>query len=92
MARHYLQDLYHQASRTGWIPKDFRKGTNNKNRPSSRHIKELVRETEDQEQFETSIRRSYEREKPEEEKSYLDRAVVNYKGGLYFRPFIKKED
>ncbi len=92
LVRHYLRELYWEASKAGWTSKDGRKGKNRKKPPSKRVMKEIQAEKDSAEHLNLELLENCQRDWPEEERTTIPASVINWHGGLYTHPAMPRKD
>lgn len=85
---HYLNELYLDASSCGYDSTGFKSG---KKQPSKKVMKEQAANTRSQEKLEQDLIRIQQNNLSTEQKSYLEKGIINLEGSLYFRDFILKK-
>ena len=86
---HYLDNLYQEAETLGYIPKGVKKDPDGSTKKTKR---QRDKEEKSRAALEVSLHKNREKDLSEDEKSYLDRTIINLDGALYFRDYILKED
>lgn len=92
LTRHYLEELYGEASLVGWKPKPFRKGANRKRPPSKGMMKAIQAEKDSAQNLGVELATHRQKDRPEEEQSVIPASVINWEGGLYTHPAMFKKD
>jgi hypothetical protein len=86
------QNIYDIAEKIGWVPKALRKGKQSKRPPSRRKQKRLEDNLGADSRLEQYLVETKEKDRPEQEKSYIGPCIVNKFGACYKHPFMRNSD
>lgn len=81
--------VFDVAKEAGWIPKSLRKGKNHKKPPKKRALKQMAKVIDAEKNIKTNLALVKQRNKPQENKKYAPRQVLNIYGGCFIQPAMK---